>query len=59
MKGSEVQDQLDLNRKTVGFDSYDITIRQLYGMVVDGIIDVAPEYQRHFVWQEDRQSGSS
>jgi len=38
------------------FDSYDITIKQLYDMVVDAIIDIAPEYQRHFVWQEKRQS---
>jgi hypothetical protein len=51
-----VQNQLEENRRSVAFDSYDITVRQLYDMVVEGIIDIAPEYQRHFVWQADRQS---
>ncbi|WP_082163932.1 DUF262 domain-containing protein [Methylophilus sp. TWE2] len=52
----KIQDQLDSNRKTVSFDSYDITVRQLYDMVSDKSIDIAPEYQRHFIWKEDRQS---
>lgn len=56
MNPQKIQEQLDSNRKSVAFDSYDITIKQLYDMVVDGIIDIAPEYQRHFVWQEERQS---
>ncbi|MCK6609291.1 MAG: DUF262 domain-containing protein [Flavobacterium sp.] len=52
----KIQEQLDKNRRTVSFDSYDITVRQLYDMVVEAIIDIAPEYQRHFVWDEQRQS---
>ena len=56
MSAIAIQEQLDSTRKTVGFDTYDITIRQLYDMVNEGIIDIAPEYQRHFVWQADRQS---
>ncbi len=52
----KVQEQLDKNRRTVSFDSYDITVRQLYDMVIEKMIDVAPEYQRHFVWGEERQS---
>ncbi len=51
-----IQSQLDAQRKTVSFDSYDITVRQLYDMTFEGIIDVAPEYQRHFVWNTERQS---
>lgn len=52
----KIQDQLDDNRRTVAFDSYDITLKQLYDMVCQGMIDIAPDYQRHFVWDAKRQS---
>jgi uncharacterized protein with ParB-like and HNH nuclease domain len=52
----KIQAQLDKNRKSVSFDSYDITIKQLYDMTLEGMIDIAPEYQRHFVWDDKRQS---
>lgn len=53
---SKLQAQLDDNRRSVAFDSYDITIMQLLSMIEEGMIDIAPEYQRHFVWDEVRQS---
>jgi hypothetical protein len=56
MNITKIQDQLDSQRRSVAFDSYDITVRQLYDMIIDEIIDVAPEYQRHFIWDEIRQS---
>lgn len=56
MNAIKIQEQLDKNRRTVSFDSYDITVRQIYDMVAEKMIDVAPEYQRHFVWDEQRQS---
>ncbi|MFQ2784918.1 DUF262 domain-containing protein [Aeromonas caviae] len=56
MDSIKIQDQLDENRRTVAFDSYDITVRQLYSMVLQGEIDISPEYQRHFVWDDERQS---
>ncbi len=52
----EIQEQIDSNRKSVAFDSYDIAIRQLYDMVLENMIDIAPDYQRHFVWDDARQS---
>lgn len=52
----KIQEQLDKNRKTVSFDSYDITIKQLFDMVSEKAIDIAPEYQRHFIWNVERQS---
>lgn len=52
----KIQEQLDSNRRAVAFDSYDITLKQLYDMVLEGMVDIAPEYQRHFVWDEARQS---
>ena len=51
-----IQEQLSKNRRSVAFDSYDITIRQLLDMISEGMIDIAPEYQRHFVWNDSRQS---
>lgn len=56
MNLSEIQKQIDNNRRTVGFDNYDITVQQLFNMIVSGAIDIAPEYQRHFAWEESRQS---
>ncbi len=52
----KIQEQLDSNRRTVSFDSYDITVKQLYDMTLEGMIDIAPEYQRHFKWDSERQS---
>lgn len=52
----KIQEQLDSNRRSVAFDSYDITLKQLYDMVLEEMIDIAPEYQRHFVWDAKRQS---
>lgn len=56
MNAITIQEQIEKNRKSVSFDSYDITIRQLCDMVIELMIDIAPEYQRHFVWDETRQS---
>jgi hypothetical protein len=51
-----IQEQLDANRRTVSFDNYDITVRQLYEMIMERQIELQPEYQRHFVWDSTRQS---
>ena len=56
MQPTKLQEQLESNRRSVAFDSYDITIRQLYDMICEEMIDISPEYQRHFVWDEERQS---
>lgn len=49
---AEIRDE----RRNVGFDSYDITVKQLIDMVGEKQINIAPEYQRRFVWDEIRQS---
>jgi hypothetical protein len=49
---AEIRDE----RRSVGFDSYDITVKQLLDMVGEKQINVAPDYQRRFVWGEERQS---
>ena len=49
---AEIRDE----RRAVGFDSYDITVKQLVDMVAEKQINVSPDYQRRFVWDEVRQS---
>ena len=56
MNSNKIQEQIENNRRSVSFDSYDITVRQLFDMIQEGLIDIAPEYQRHFVWDTTRQS---
>ncbi len=51
-----IQEQLDNNRRNVSFDNYDITVRQLYDMIIERQIELQPEYQRHFIWDDVRQS---
>ncbi|KAB8058034.1 DUF262 domain-containing protein [Janthinobacterium sp. FT14W] len=52
----ELQGQLETERRLVSFDSYDMTVRQIFEMFTEGQIFVPPEYQRQFVWKEDRES---
>lgn len=49
---TEIRDE----RRNVGFDSYDITVKQLVDMVGERQVNVAPDYQRRFVWDDTRQS---
>lgn len=56
MNPVEIQSQIDSNRRTVAFDNYDITVQQIFHMITQGAIDIAPEYQRHFAWDTIRQS---
>jgi hypothetical protein len=49
-------DQLDREKRAVSYDMYDMTVRQLVDMVEAKEIEIAPEYQRHFVWDIDRES---
>ncbi|MBP5983762.1 MAG: DUF262 domain-containing protein [Fluviicola sp.] len=51
-----IQEQLDQNRRTVSFDNYDITVKQLFDMISEAQIELQPEYQRHFIWDSVRQS---
>ena len=52
----DASEQLAEQRRSVSFDSYDITVKQLVAMVTGGEINIAPDYQRHFVWDDVRQS---
>ncbi len=34
---------------------YDMTVRQLVDMVTGGEIEIAPDYQRRFIWDKERE----
>lgn len=53
---SALQAQLDAERRMVSFDSYDLSVRQLFEMFQEEAVVVPPEYQRQFVWEETRES---
>ena len=48
--------QLAAQRRTVDFDTYDVTVDELLRRVSKHRIDVAPIYQRQFRWDLTRQS---
>lgn len=52
----DIESQLNTQKRKVDFNSYDITVKELINMIKESIIDIAPEYQRHFRWEEVRQS---
>lgn len=56
MNISEALSEIQSERRAVGFDTYDITVKQLVDMVEEQAIHVAPDYQRRFVWDQVRQS---
>lgn len=55
-KADLIQKQLQEKRRLVSVDSYDLSVRQLIDMYSAGDIYIPKEYQRQFVWDEDRES---
>lgn len=53
---TNMQAQLMEQKMKVDFNSYDLSIKELISMVSDNLIDIAPEYQRQFRWDDERQS---
>jgi hypothetical protein len=49
-------EQLADRRRKVDFDTFDIVLQQLMTMVRNGLIDIAPVYQRQFRWDNRRCS---
>ena len=53
----ELYSELMNQKRKVDFNTYDFSIKELISLVtVDKVIDIAPEYQRHFRWDDVRQS---
>ncbi|TMV49555.1 DUF262 domain-containing protein [Paenibacillus mesophilus] len=53
---SNLTNQLNEQKLKVDFDSYDFSVKEIINMVTEGIIDIAPEFQRQFRWDPERQS---
>ncbi len=53
----DLTQQLQAQRRTVDFDTFDIQVQQLLQMLDNGEISVAPVYQRQFRWDNERCSG--
>lgn len=48
--------QLTEQKRKVDFNTYDMTTKELVSLVEDGTINIAPDYQRQFRWETERQS---
>ncbi|MEU2106554.1 MULTISPECIES: DUF262 domain-containing protein [unclassified Nocardia] len=53
---TEQREQLAQQRRTVDFDTYDVTVEELLRRVGKHRIDIAPVYQRQFRWDKSRQA---
>lgn len=53
---NNLEQQLNDQKRKVDFNTFDISVKELISMVGDGLIDIAPEYQRQFRWEAERQS---
>lgn len=52
----DLRNELQKQRRTVDFDTYDITVDELVRRVARGRIEMSPSYQRKFRWDAVRQS---
>lgn len=53
---ADLQKMLLEQKMKVDFNTYDLSVKELISMVNDNLINIAPEYQRQFRWDEERQS---
>jgi hypothetical protein len=53
---TEQRSELAAQRRTVDFDTYDVTVDELMRRMAQHRIDIAPVYQRKFRWDRARQS---
>lgn len=51
-----LREQLMNQKMKVDFNSYDFSIKEIVSMVKERLINISPDYQRHFRWGKDRQS---
>ena len=56
MSTINLSEQLSDQRRKVDFNTYDMSVKELISMVNEGEINIAPDYQRQFRWDEERQS---
>ncbi len=51
-----ISEQLSEQKRLVDFKTYDFSVKELVSMINDDIINISPEYQRKFRWDDERQS---
>ncbi|GFH91157.1 hypothetical protein IMSAGC002_02409 [Lachnospiraceae bacterium] len=52
----DLDKELMTQKMKVDFNTYDLSVKELLSMVNDGLINIAPDYQRQFRWDDERQS---
>lgn len=52
----DLDKELMTQKMKVDFNTYDLSVKELLSMVNDGLINIAPNYQRQFRWDDERQS---
>lgn len=53
---ADISVQLSEQKRLVDFKTYDLSVKELISMVNEGIINISPDYQRKFRWDDVRQS---
>ena len=49
-------EELNRLKRTVDFNTYDFSVKELVALVKESVINISPSYQRKFRWNEERQS---
>ena len=49
-------EELNKLKRSVDFNTYDFSVKQLVNLVQEHVVSIAPDYQRKFRWDEERQS---
>ena len=57
MSKADLYNQLLDQKKKIDFNTYDFSVKELISLVaIDKVINIAPNYQRKFRWDDERQS---
>ena len=49
-------DELNKLKRSVDFNTYDFSVKEIISLVKDRVINISPDYQRKFRWDKERQS---
>ena len=53
---SERLEELNRLKRSVDFNTYDFSVKEIVSLVKDHVINISPDYQRKFRWDQARQS---
>ncbi len=56
LKANPLQIQIDDRRKDIHTDGYPMSIGELQNLYIDGDLDIHPEFQRFFRWEDHQKS---